>query len=258
MAVSEKENCVKYRNITFDPLRLRENDIDRIQLGMIPENSRVLEIGCATGYMSGYLRNHKGCQIVGVEKSKAEALEAVSHCDLLFRGAIDDESLQREIDLYIAEYGLFDVVFMSQVIEHIAFPCQVLVKVGEWLTEEGMLVVSTVNVAHWKSRLRLLAGKWEYNEYGLFDSTHLRFFTPKTLRTNLEKAGFRIVEEGHSLDDITPFPFMPGIKLVTPANVLGVIPMFGKKLRRWYASLLKNIISNQFVYKCVKSHGDTV
>jgi len=243
----------KYHVETFDPERLSENDIDRIQLAMIPAGARVLEIGCATGYMSDYLRRSKGCFVAGVEKSQAEYLKAADRCDVLFKGGIDDSTVQEELDGFVADTSPFDVVFMSQVVEHLSYPTPVLEKAREWLNDSGLLVISTVNVAHWKSRLRLLAGKWEYEEYGLFDSTHLRFFTPHSLRRELERAGYTVVDEKYSLDDITPFPSIPRINLLTPGNFLRVIPFVGKRLRRWYGTSLKNLVGFQFVYACIKA-----
>lgn len=243
---------VKYHVESFDPECLSENDIDRIQLAMIPAGTRVLEIGCATGYMSNYLRRHMGCFVAGVEKSSEEYLKAAENCDILFKGGVDDSSVEGEIDDFVAETSPFDVVFMSQVVEHLPNPSHVLVKAREWLKSDGLLIASTVNVAHWKSRLRLLAGKWEYEEYGLFDSTHLRFFTPQSFKDEVERAGYSVVDEKYSLDDLTPFPAVPGINLITPGNLLRVIPFVGTSLWRWYGMFFKNIVGFQFVFACVK------
>ncbi|MRR07057.1 MAG: class I SAM-dependent methyltransferase [Deltaproteobacteria bacterium] len=243
----------KYHVEMFDPERLSENDIDRIQLALVPAGTRVLEIGCATGYMTDYLRQSKGCFVAGVEKRQAECLKAEERCNVLFKGGIDESAIQKEIDSFVAATSPFDVVFMSQVVEHLACPLTVLEKAREWLTDSGILVVSTVNVAHWKSRLRLLAGKWEYEEYGLFDSTHLRFFTPHSLREELECAGFVVVDEKYSLDDLTPFPTIAGINLLTPGNLLRVIPFVGKRLWKWYGTAFKNLVGFQFVYACIKA-----
>ena len=55
------------------------------------------------------------------------------------------------------------------------------------------MIVSVPNVAHAVIRLSLLFGRFDYADRGILDRTHLRFFTRKTARRMLERAGFEIV-----------------------------------------------------------------
>jgi len=71
---------LKYHNANFDVRQLNENNIDRIQFAMLPENSTVLEIGCATGFMSAYLQTQMGCTVTGVELNPDQAAVAREHC----------------------------------------------------------------------------------------------------------------------------------------------------------------------------------
>lgn len=241
---------VKYDYLDFNPEKLKANDIDRIQMNMIRPKSRVLEIGCATGFMSSYMRKTLGCNVVGIEYDIEQAESAKTNCDLVFSGGIDSEIVQTNLDATVAESGSFDVVFMSQVIEHVGYYRPVLEKIRkDWLAPNGNLIVSTVNVAHWSSRLRLLMGKWEYEDYGLFDSGHLRFFTPNSLEKDLRRAGFKVVEEGLSILDFRPLFFLPFLKKVTPHALLIRIPFFGSQLSRIYKKIFRNSITFQFVYK---------
>jgi hypothetical protein len=59
----------------------------------------------------------------------------------------------------------------------------------------GLVVLSVPNVAHWTGRRALLRGRFAYAEHGLFDRTHLRFFTRASARALAEGAGLRIVAE---------------------------------------------------------------
>jgi methionine biosynthesis protein MetW len=220
---------IKYDHEGFNPELLKENGLDKIQINMIPNNSRVLEIGCATGFMSEYLRKIKNCYVLGVECDTEMAKLAATRCDILMQGKIDDKAFQNKIDAVVKEKGQFDIVFMSQVIEHIAFPNEVLVKIKDWLTDNGSLVISLPNVAHWRSRLRLLFGVWEYEKYGLFDNTHLRFFTIPGFRRDLENAGYKVVDEGYSMPILTP-----------------------KVIRAYYIKLFKNLIAFTFVFMAKK------
>jgi len=240
---------LKYDNETFEVDKLKENNIDRIQLGMVPENSNVLEIGCATGYMSEYLIQKMGCKVTGIEIDPHHAETAKDKCHRFILGGIDDYSVQQQLDLLVLEQGRFDVVFMSQVIEHIASPENVLVKIQDWLDPKGCLVISTCNIAHWKYRLKLLFGKWEYEKYGILDETHLRFFTTHSFRKVLENCGYRVVDEGYSFEDFCPFRLLFDKRVLAPSDLLRLIPFIGMTLRKKYIYRFRNIISTQFAYK---------
>ncbi|HTQ98457.1 MAG TPA: hypothetical protein VMH83_00645, partial [Candidatus Acidoferrum sp.] len=62
----------------------------------------------------------------------------------------------------------------------------------------GTVYVSLPNVANVAVRLKLLVGRFEYEEAGIMDMTHLRFFTIATARQMVQEAGFRIVRETYS------------------------------------------------------------
>jgi 2-polyprenyl-3-methyl-5-hydroxy-6-metoxy-1,4-benzoquinol methylase len=235
----------------FDPGRLGENHIDRIQMEMIPDGGRILEIGCASGYMSTYLRGKKGCHVTGVEAHAEAAAVAAGRCDRFVPGDILDPAVQVQIDALVAETTGFDIVFMSQVIEHIARPEALLQRFHAWLAPGGSLLVSTCNVAHWRSRLRLLRGKWHYDDYGIFDRDHLRFFTPASFAELLGRCGYRVVAEGYSFEDICPFKLLFDRRLIAPSDLLRIVPFYGKRLRRAYIYRMRNLISTQFAYRAV-------
>ena len=240
---------IKYDYEKFDPTLLNDNDIDKIQIEMIPNNSRILEIGCATGFMSEYLRKHKGCFIYGIEIDPEQAEIAKSRCDEISCGSVDEISLQQKIDLFVSDSGKFDIIFMSQVIEHIAESNKILVLLKQWIKEDGYLVISTVNIAHWKSRFRLLFGKWRYEKYGLFDETHLRFFSVESMEVDLKNAGYQIVDQGYHVIDFTPFYAVPLLKKITVYNLIKLFKLQHARVYKYYLEKFKNIIGFQFVYK---------
>src|SRR5258708_32556232 len=83
---------LKYgNNIIFNPDKLEPLNIDRQSAARIPEGERVLEIGCATGFVGKYLINKKHCEVVGVELGKDEAQAAAKILQKVIRGAIQDE-----------------------------------------------------------------------------------------------------------------------------------------------------------------------
>lgn len=51
----------------FDPNTAHPDDAHSILMRCVPPNSRVLELGCASGYLSGYMTRELGCYVVGLE-----------------------------------------------------------------------------------------------------------------------------------------------------------------------------------------------
>ena len=111
----------------------------------------------------------------------------------------------------------FDVVLCGDLIEHLRAPEQFLARVQPLHREDGRLVLTTPNVANWAMRLGLLAGRWRYTDRGILDSTHLRFFTRRTLEETLERAGYRILE----LDFTVPVPGIGAPSVERAAHALG-------------------------------------
>ena len=154
---------------------------------------RVLEIGCASGHTMSYLRDHGAEHTVGVEFSPdAAALAQARGVGRIIVGDIE----RLELDL---EPSSFDLLIAGHVLEHLADPWKVLKRLRGFLRPGGQLVGALPNVRHHSIVLPLvLKGKWEYQESGMMDWTHLRFFSRDTALALLKEAGFeadRIVPE---------------------------------------------------------------
>lgn len=186
---------LKYgKNIIFSPDKLEPLNIDRQSISLVPNNSSVLDIGCATGFMGEYLKKQKRCRVVGVESGKDEAREAKKVLDRVIVGDIEDPKTLNQIK------ERFDIIFASAIIEHLKDPKKALLSWKKFLKEGGKLIVTTSNVAHWSQRVALLKGQFEYRDYGILDNTHLRFYTVNTFRKLLEDTGYRI--EYFSIDSV--------------------------------------------------------
>jgi methionine biosynthesis protein MetW len=240
---------IKYHQDSIDFSSLHQNNIDRIQLNMIPAKSHVLEIGCATGYMTEYLARDKQCRVLGVEPVHEPAELARQRGLEVITGLIDSQQTQEQLIAHTKEHGLFDTIFMSQVIEHIADPAATLRTLKGLLDPDGCIVISTCSIVHWKCRLQILLGRWQYEDYGILDRTHLRFFTIKSFRQLLEESGYTVVDFGYTFEDICPFKIMFDTRILAPSDLLRLIPFIGMRLRRGYTDLFKNFLATQFVYK---------
>jgi len=153
---------------------------------LVGSDKRVLELGCATGYMSKALRA-AGCRVVAVEIDEKAAAQAEEFCERVIVGDLDELDLEHVLD-----GEAFDVVVAGDVLEHLKDPSGVLLAVRRCLKRNGFVVASVPNVAHASLRLALLGGSFQYAEIGLLDRTHLHFYTYESLQELFEGTGYAI------------------------------------------------------------------
>jgi SAM-dependent methyltransferase len=156
----------------------------------VPAGARVLDVGCATGYLAAELAR-RGCRVTGVEADPVVAERARLHCETLVVGDVEDDDCCRAL----ADIGRFDVVLCGDVLEHLRDPWSALRALAALAARDGRVVLSVPNVAHWTGRRAVARGRFPYAEHGLFDRTHLRFFTRASARELARGAGLRLVEE---------------------------------------------------------------
>ena len=165
--------------------RLAFESTHTLALERIPPGSRVLDIGCAGGYLGRVLRE-RGCHTTGVDM-----FPLAEGCTL------DDFRLHNLNQTPLpADLANVDYAVMLDVIEHLDSPEQF---VDDFLAAAARnpnvkLLVSTGNVAFGVVRLMLLLGQFNYGKLGILDLTHLRLFTFGTFRRLFEQSGFRVVE----------------------------------------------------------------
>lgn len=183
---------MKYgKNISrFNPEKLSKHNVDRQSIQMIANGSRVLEIGCATGFMGEYLIKKKKCEVVGVELGLDEAKIARTKLTKVIVGDIE----YKQTISQIRKMGKFDVVFAAALIEHLKDPWEALRTWKTFLKPNGVLIISTSNVAHWSQRIKSVRGTFNYTEYGILDNTHLRFFTTNSFQKLVTDSGFTVRE----------------------------------------------------------------
>lgn len=154
----------------------------------VPAGAVVLDCGCAGGYVARELVR-AGCLVDGVELGGEAAERARSVCRRLFVGSLEDP------EFLAALAGPYDRILFGDVLEHLREPEEVLRNVRSRLAPGGRVLASLPNVAYWRVRWELLRGRFEYEDAGLLDRTHLRFYTYRSVRTLVEAAGFRIVTQ---------------------------------------------------------------
>ena len=147
----------------------------------------VLDVGCGPG-QNGAEAKLRGAHVTGIESNPTAARVA--------RGRLD-EVLELDLTSDAASRALagrtFDLVLFADVLEHLVDPLATLQRYVPMLEDGGHVIVSLPNVAAWPVRLGLLAGAFRYEESGLLDRTHLRFFTRETAIELVENAGLEVL-----------------------------------------------------------------
>ena len=175
-------HAFKYTEFQDDPASTHNKFVS-----LVPPATRVLEFGCATGYMSQVLKDRLGCTVVGIEIDPEAAALAEQQTERVIVG--DAEKIDYAVELAGEE---FDVVLFADVLEHLKEPGDVLRRVRPFVAENGVVVASIPNIAHASVRLALLGGEFRYREWGLLDDTHLRFFTRASIQDLFEETGYVI------------------------------------------------------------------
>lgn len=156
-------------------------------LNQIRPGSRVLECGCATGYMTKYMCEALHCQVYIVEYEQAAFERAIPYAE---DGICADLMQSEWLDRF--RHLSFDYIIFADVLEHLSQPLDVVKHATLLLAEDGKLLVSIPNVAHNDIILKLLRDRWDYTEKGLLDETHLRFWGKENLVSFFQAAEMQI------------------------------------------------------------------
>jgi SAM-dependent methyltransferase len=191
----------------------------------VPRSARrVLDLGCATGTTGAALKRRQAVEVVGVELEPDYAREAATRLDLVLTA--DAESAEPE--------GRFDVLIAADILEHLKDPWSALKRYSGLLEPGATVIVSLPNVAHWSTYAHLARGSWPRKPEGIFDATHLRWFTLRDANDLLLQAGLTphtVVRRGWTytrgsrLDPMAP-PLLkvPGIRtLITFQYVIAAV-----------------------------------
>jgi 2-polyprenyl-3-methyl-5-hydroxy-6-metoxy-1,4-benzoquinol methylase len=193
----------------------------------VPRDARrVLDLGCATGTTGAALKARQAVEVVGVEREPEYAREAAARLDRVVTA--DAEAFDP------AELGTFDALIAADVLEHLVDPWGTLRRCAARLRPGGTAVVSLPNVGHWSTYANLLRGTWPRRPEGIFDATHLRWFTLRDARDLLAQADLEtrtvvrrgwVAWRGSRADVLAPALLqVPGIRtLFTFQHVLAAI-----------------------------------
>lgn len=207
-------------------------------MALVRDGARVLDVGCAEGYIAQRL-SARGCSVYGIELDAGAADAARQYCDDVFFADVDTlialpwEGLQ------------FDAILCMDILEHLKDPERALRMLRDYLAPDGLVVITLPNVANWWIRFRLLRGKWQYDDLGIMDRTHLRFFDLSGARSLIEAAGYTIeaMDVTPGVGAWAPYHYTIGALL----RALGLAERVDYTLSRWFPRLF----AYQFIFSAV-------
>ncbi len=198
-----------------------------LQYRMVPDGSRVLDVGCHSGILGEALRRKKHCTVIGIDNDLAALHSAKTRLDATVQLDLEEQGWSQKV----MESGNneFDLVLFGDVIEHTREPLDILKEARGLLAPNGKIIASLPNIANLRVRLGLLFGKFDYADSGILDRTHLRFFTLRSARQLLDSAGFeieRVTYSGYSLPRwlINLFPSLFAVNIIMVARPIMAKP----------------------------------
>ena len=172
-------DALRYEYLSLDP-----DDAGMKLAKLIAPNSRVLDVGCGTGVITDIIRRQKSASVIGIEPDAERVRRAVARGLDVHLGVLSPD--------FIRQHGPFDYIVFADVLEHLPNPAEIVAMASGGLKPGGSVVASIPNVAHWFVRTDLLRGRFDYQDCGIMDATHLRWFTRRTVREFFERLGFQI------------------------------------------------------------------
>jgi methionine biosynthesis protein MetW len=154
---------------------------------LVPEGSRVLDLGCGDGSMLDYLQRSRGCSGYGIEIADANVLACVR------RGV---NVIQLNLDEGLAMFGdnSFDVVLQIDTLQHLR-NAEVMLRETARVGRTG--IVAFPNFAHWPNRLSVLRGRMPVTRrlpYQWYDTPNIRVGTYKDFEVLALKNQLRMID----------------------------------------------------------------
>jgi len=151
-----------------------------------PHPRRLIDIGCAEGRFGEAVKAlHPNCETWGIEAVAEAAAKAAIRNDRVIQASLEEVNDLPE--------NYFDVVTMNDVLEHMLKPRLALATARRILKPDGLLILSLPNVQFILNVLNLvIRNDWEYQDSGILDRTHVRFYTAKSAVRMLEENDFSV------------------------------------------------------------------
>lgn len=222
---------------TFKPDRYSSHTkiINHIKSLKNKDKLKVLDVGCSKGFIARSLQN-SNFDFYGIEFNSKDAKEARKYYKEMKIVDLDNKKI-------FYKENFFDIILMADIIEHLKDSLGTVKYFTQFLKKNGLMILSTANVANIYVRLKLLFGNFDYEERGIMDKTHLRFFTLKTFRKLAKEANLKIIK-----GDFTPIPLPMVASIFEERRALNIL----HKLSYAATKIFPKLLSFQLILYCRK------
>jgi 2-polyprenyl-3-methyl-5-hydroxy-6-metoxy-1,4-benzoquinol methylase len=197
------------------------SNIRKDLINLIDANAKdlkILEVGAAYGETLYYLKqNGIAAEAVGVDIFEdTKNKQNYKPLDRFIFGDIEK--------IELPEYNqYFDLILLPDVLEHLFEPKSVLETLKKYLREDGKIIISMPNIRYYSALYKIVfKGDFKYEESGIFDYTHVRFYCRKNIQELLETAGYTILKQESSIKNYQGKSLSKLINLIT----LGIFEEF--------------------------------
>lgn len=185
-------------------------------LALIPSNARrVVEVGCMHGAMArAYRATNPAVDYVGIDIDPDYAAVAAEACTQALAGDIEQFDAAALDKLFPSDCWIF-----GDCLEHLRDPWRLVKTIRGAIDPDGCLLACIPNAQHWSVQMRLATGLFRYEDSGLLDRTHVRWFTRITMLEMFAQAGWRVDSAaGRQIPTPAPEAVMDGIRRIAQAG----------------------------------------
>jgi SAM-dependent methyltransferase len=175
---------------------------------------RVVEVGCSSGALAkAYLSANPASEYIGIEIDPDYAKIAKDYCSEVICGNIEHLDDEKFLKLFPSDCWIF-----ADSLEHLYDPWALLQRIRP-LLQDGQIIACIPNAQHWTMQASLNAGLFRYEDQGLMDRTHIRWFTRTTIIDMFESTGYRIIEGfPRIIDESAREDILPAIRAMALAS----------------------------------------
>ncbi len=158
-------------------------------LAFVPDTAKIcLEVGCGAGRFGQQLIDKRGATVIGIEPVTAAFDIAKTRLTDCYNILFDEAQLPDAV-----KNTQFDCIIFNDVLEHLAQPWDALRLCRQLLSPTGCIVASIPNILYFHEFFKMFGSQnWKYTEGGIFDRTHLRFFTRLSIIDMFQSCDYRL------------------------------------------------------------------
>jgi 2-polyprenyl-3-methyl-5-hydroxy-6-metoxy-1,4-benzoquinol methylase len=194
----------------------------------------LLDLGCSGGLLASRVR------ALGHHVTAADVVELPQA-----RGRVDRfvrADLDRGLPDEVKALGPVDVILAADVLEHLREPQMLLEQIRDLLAKRGVVLASVPNFGHWYARTRTALGLFDYDQRGVLDRGHLRFFTRRSFVRQLHSAGLTVTRYEST-----------GLPLEVLTRGRGRLVRTLRRLDRIAVAVRPTLFGYQFVCQCERT-----